>query len=404
MPRDVPTTTAMDIEDALAEPGEIQRADAQMSRIGSLEMKVEGEELTMSRSKADLIELASIEVRYCFRTQELEATEEEVKCIAAMQVELDAAHVIEAFSPRRYTEAASRMGLRPGFAVDLCEPKPYGPNKGQLWDLSKDSDIEELDEMIDYEKPSLLSGSPPCHTFCALRRLSNHKRDRSIVAKEEAEGRRHLHTGIRFYRKQCDAGRYFLHEHPDTASSYKDPEMQALQALPGVYAVSGPKCRYDMQVTRNDGTTGVVYKMTKYVTNSPHLAAELEGVCANTTGGPWHVHTQLLGGLAWQYAKYPPKMVKAVLRAQKAQLKADGSLSALDFIVGGPVPNQPLVQPWDDLEEVERFLDDFMGQEQPPDNVKAARAEEIAWCRSLPLYRRVPRAEMVANRHKTTPQ
>ena len=32
------------------------------------------------------------------------------------------------------------LGLRPGFAVDLCENKPYGPHEGESWDLSKASD------------------------------------------------------------------------------------------------------------------------------------------------------------------------------------------------------------------------------------------------------------------------
>lgn len=43
-----------------------------------------------------------------------------------------------AFQPKRFTEQASASGLNSGFAVDLSEQKPYGPEKGKYWDLSLD--------------------------------------------------------------------------------------------------------------------------------------------------------------------------------------------------------------------------------------------------------------------------
>ena len=405
LPSDIPRSGTMDIEDAVAVPGEIRREgeDEEMKSVmSSLELKVEGAEVAMSQDKAGLIELATISVKDCFRRQEVDCTEAEARCIAAMQVELGAAHVLELFSPKRFTEMAPRLGLRPGFAVDLCEPKPYGPNQGEMWDLDKANDVKELQEMVDFEKPTLLTGSPPCGPFSVLRRLSDYKRDPKVVADERAWGRRHLRTSIRFYRGQYDAGRYFLHEHPDGADSWQDPEMKALQALPGVFTVKGPMCRWDMPITTR-GETGVAYKMTRYVTNSPKLAAVLEGQCSNKTGGPFHVHTHLIGGIAWQAAKYPPKMVKAVLQALKEQMVADGTLSAIELQVGGPIPSQPLIEPWNDLEEVQQFLDDISGEFLPPELVTKARQEEIDWCKSLPLYQKIWRSEMAARGHKTVP-
>ena len=36
------------------------------------------------------------------------------------------------------------LGIKTGFAVDLCENKPYGTHEGESLDLSKASDVKEL--------------------------------------------------------------------------------------------------------------------------------------------------------------------------------------------------------------------------------------------------------------------
>ena len=73
--------------------------------------------------------------------QGIDITAEETRQIAALQLELAGCHVLELFSPKRFTEKASTFGLKPGFAEDLNEQKPYGPHKGERWDLSLDKDI-----------------------------------------------------------------------------------------------------------------------------------------------------------------------------------------------------------------------------------------------------------------------
>eukprot|EP00972_Heterocapsa_arctica_P042704 6296306-Heterocapsa_arctica.AAC.1 len=40
--------------------------------------------------------------------------------------------------------------------------------------------------------------------------------------------RTHLHFCIELYNIQLKAGRYFLHEHPATATSWSDPEVNKL--------------------------------------------------------------------------------------------------------------------------------------------------------------------------------
>ena len=74
---------------------------------------------------------------------------------------------------------ASKFGLRPGYAIDIKEEKPYGRNKGEKWDLTKQSDIDELDRLITRETPLLLAGGPPCEAFSQLLNISKEWCDQS---------------------------------------------------------------------------------------------------------------------------------------------------------------------------------------------------------------------------------
>ena len=155
------------------------------------------------------------------------------------------------------------------------------------------------------------------------------------------EALNHLHVSCEMYRKQYDAGRWFLHEAPWSATSWKDPEVQELLSRKGVRIVRGPMCRWGMVSTDKRGLpvpgTGFVWKETGWMTNCGALATLLEGECSNQTGkAPWHRHVHLIGGLARQAAIYPPKLVKAVLRCLKAQLEGKGEISSAEFNSSGP--------------------------------------------------------------------
>ena len=52
---------------------------------------------------------------------------------------------------------------------------------GEHWDLNEPNDIKELKEMVDYEEPFLLTGSPPCDPFSQLLKISAHRRNPAKV-------------------------------------------------------------------------------------------------------------------------------------------------------------------------------------------------------------------------------
>ena len=88
--------------------------------------------------------------------------------------------------------------------------------------------------------------------------------------------------------------------------------------------------------SKDDKGVGFVRKETKWMTSSAELAKVLAGVCSNFTGGPWHRHVRLIGGNKARFAAIcPPKLVSAVLKAFKEQLRKDG-YDLHSFAAGGP--------------------------------------------------------------------
>ena len=123
-----------------------------------------------------------------------------------------------------------------------------------------------------------------------------------------------------------------------------------------MYVVRGPMCKWGITATDRRGLqgTGFVRKETGWMTNHPGLAELLETECTNKTGGaPWHRHIHLIVGIAQQAAKYPPQLVRAVLKCLKRELEERGELNAVDAYNAGPVPEIPTVDPeWE-----ERYVD-----------------------------------------------
>ena len=169
---------------------------------------------------------------------------------------LGAHDVMEVFSPPRLTERCKAFGLLPGYAIDL--------ETG--WDLLDDAQVKSLERVLDEEDPFLLTGSPPYEAFSPLQGL-NKDRVGPLVREERLRiGRQNLKTTCDMYKRQHRRKRYFLHEHPKPAASWKEDCVKEVMTLPGVVVVEGPMCRWKM--TAQDATgEGFVRKQTCWMTN-----------------------------------------------------------------------------------------------------------------------------------------
>ena len=107
--------------------------------------------------------------------------------------------------------------------MDLRTLKP----DGTPWNFDLREDRRLAREMVDMEEPTWVIGSPPCTAFRLWNTAMNYPKaiDQEAVKEAIARGKRHLHFCASLYRKQLIAGRHFIHEHPTTAFSWKDPQI-----------------------------------------------------------------------------------------------------------------------------------------------------------------------------------
>jgi hypothetical protein len=356
--------------EALAAPG----GDQISSRAAADE---ESMMTSFSRLKEAMRPTAEKWVEGKYRREGVAITSLEVARVADAVLQLGAADVAGGAD-------AAEFGLRPGLLTDLTAPKPGGGD----WDLSRDKDVQELEELQEKEKPCLLTGSPPSVPFSILLRIHLNRRQEADVD-FAPEGRKHLRSSVAAYWRQIRGGRYFLHEHPKAAPSWKEPEMVELMEDTSVVYVEGPMCRWDVMGKVASGA-GYVRQATGWITNCPEIADALRGVSSSfVSKQPWPRQLCLVNGRAVAARMFPPLLVGVVLRKLAKQLAQGDSLSTMEILTAGPVPEERVIGdgPW------WRYWDDVNGGYLKPDKVLAARAVELGWVHAREVYEKVPLAQ-----------
>ena len=349
--------------------------------------------IQMTSGKFEVLPEVRAQLTQAYRERGMDISNLEVEQIAQVACELGAVDVAEIYSPRRYCKAAPRFGLRPGTSADLMETKP----DGTPWDFMKDEDVKEFYAILEEEDPYFLIGTPPCEAFSQLLSISKHTRDPKEIERCTAVGRRHLEVTMGAYESQMRRGRYWLHEHPWGAESWKEPCVERISSMPSVETVKGPMCKWDMMATDPRGLQGEghVRKNCGWMTNLPRLAELLEGTCSNETGErEWHRHIHLIGGIAKPAQVHPPKLVESVLKSVRDSMIDDGVLSALEITSSGPVPVvhqfADWIECWDDVNG--GWLDKKM--------VEKARDEEVGYMHKHDIYGKVLISEAYENTGK----
>ena len=132
-----------------------------------------------------------------------------------------------------------------------------------------------------------------------------------VVKRLQNEGIMHLRFCVELYNMQCDNGRYFVHEHPYSASSWGDREMLRLIYRDGVVFGKGHMCRQNMALCDARGP-GLALKATGWLTNTSFILKELAILCnsreiligmsASSTASP-RTRPYILGHCASQYVE-----------------------------------------------------------------------------------------------------
>ena len=233
--------------------------------------------------------------------------------------------VSEVYSAPRVTDTARRhprLGILPGTAFDLT----VNDENGQPWNFSIPAQRRRAEEKIDREQPILLIGSPSCTPFSNIQNLNKDKRDPKEIEKELIEGRLHLAWCCHLYKKQAARGADFLHEHPNSATSWKEACIQAVLGMEGVQRIVADRC----QLGQEDDDGNPIKKPTGFMSNSPTMLARLhrrcfgrDGLCSRQKGGK---HVQRLGKRAQRAAIFQEEPCLTILRGLRDQLIHDGRM------------------------------------------------------------------------------
>ena len=219
---------------------------------------------------------------------------------------------VEAYGTGRILEDANgtlrNLNIKGLAAFDLRTKKI----DGTPWDFSKTSDRKEAIRYIKDNCPTWVVGSPPCTAFSQLQGLNFRKMSPERVQSILKEGRRHLHFVISLYKLQLNAGRHFLHEHPQGARSWSDAQMMKLLSHPRVESTVSDQCQYGLMTPGESGGLMPAKKATRWASTSPQMLSRLSRRCPGD-----HVHQHLIGGRAADAAFYPPELITDILRGMR---------------------------------------------------------------------------------------
>ena len=150
--------------------------------------------------------------------------------------------ITEVYSPERITRACLKQNLTPGSSFDLTNG----------WDFTIKSHRDKAFQKFRDEKPRLLIWSPPCTYFSILQNLNLEIRDEAWKEKFRASlgvAKQHVRFCVILYKMQAREGRYWLHEHPRTATSWHMDEVQELLRQNGSLRVESEQCRFGLITT-----------------------------------------------------------------------------------------------------------------------------------------------------------
>ena len=110
------------------------------------------------------------------------------------------------------------------------------------------------------------------------------------------------------YKQQVKEGRWFLHVHPASATSWSLKEITDVVDMEGVDVTAAGHCTSGLETWGMDGKSWeAAMKKTRFMSNSPEILSELTRKCDER-----HRHQQLLGSRAGLAARYPVGLCRAI--------------------------------------------------------------------------------------------
>ena len=169
--------------------------------------------------------------------------------------------VAEIYSPPRVAIRAKEMGLRAGWGLDLTTKD----KDGKYWDFSKIEMRQRAIAKIKKDKPLLIVGSPMCTDWSPMMNFNWEKPGPAERERRLKAARRHLRFCVKIYKIQAESYRYFVHEQPARAKSWKEPEMQKMIRKEKNILTQLDQCRYGLWIKDKHGKV-LAKKPAKFLT------------------------------------------------------------------------------------------------------------------------------------------
>ena len=289
--------------------------------------------------------------------------------------------VAEFFSPPRITAEAGKHGLIAGCACDMAAECPLTSRK---WDFLCAQDRKDAIRMVMREKPAFIVGCPPCAKYCNLLHLSASK-DSPEFKRAKAQADILLDFAMELYTIQLRGGRHFIHEHPLTASSWREPSVERMLMMPSVGTVRLDMCAYGMQAVDRTGPAPVM-KPTLLMSSSEAVLNRMSRRCC---GG--HRHAQLVGsGVTSGCAIYPQDFCSEICKCISAETKAqheEAMMCGSCLVEEDPKDGgYCLLSEGDEIAANHVYVDDRTGEHLDEALVKKARMDEMGYYKKLGVY------------------
>ena len=189
--------------------------------------------------------------------------DDEVKKLNKILKERDIQSAItEIYSPSRVNGVAGKLRLIPGTSLDLTTTD----ENGDPWDFNVKSMRDKAEKIVRSKGALLLIGSPMCTAFSQLQNINFSRLNPEDVKAVIEYGTTHLEFCMKLYKIQAQQGRYFLHEHPAGATSWKNEKVKELLDMKGVEKVIGHMCAFGM-IQEDEQGEALIKKPTAFMGN-----------------------------------------------------------------------------------------------------------------------------------------
>ena len=159
--------------------------------------------------------------------------------IQHLDVEVDEFYSVVRIAPRTLGKYVKKS-----MSFDIA----HEDKEGKKWDFTLAATRQKARQHVKENKPLFIIGSPPCDQWSKMQNLNTGKRDPDEVHRKLVEARIHLDFCAELYQMQIDGGRYYVHEHPTSATSWNEKSIKRISSHPDNFTTRIHMCAYGMKI------------------------------------------------------------------------------------------------------------------------------------------------------------